>query len=147
MSVTDDELRVTKQRCEQVATLRVVGGRKMPSETLLIVAGSQSAIDALLPLAQQDVPALLAEVERLKTELANEIKDIAMLVDHCSQAYCWMTNDLIGKANTLPDAVIAVAEGVRTKEIEDAVNDETEALRWDRDAALYEVKRLREVAA
>lgn len=48
-----------------------------------------------------------------------DIQDLHVVADHCSQAYCRLTNDLIGKPMTLPEVVFALAEDAELKRFEE----------------------------
>lgn len=85
--------------------------------------------------------------EELIAALANEIRDIWMLSDHCSKIYVWATNSRISNSRTLPREVIAVAEDIREEEITKMIadeNDEIKKLIQDREARIERaIKRQR----
>lgn len=53
---------------------------------------------------------------QLQVALGKEIADQRMYAEHAQRAYCHMTNDRITKPNTLPSAVIAVADDIASDE-------------------------------
>lgn len=62
------------------------------------------------------------DLEQMKKELA----DFSMVMEHCRQAYGWMTNDRVTKVNTEFETVKAIAEEIRSEEIEEALKEERE---------------------
>lgn len=58
-----------------------------------------------------------------REKILNELSDFSMVMDHCRQAYMWMTDGRISKPNTLIEQVIAVAEDCRNDDCQRAVDD------------------------
>jgi hypothetical protein len=48
--------------------------------------------------------------------LKNELKDLHMLIEHCTKIYSWATTGRVTKPNTLPEVVIEIAEELRKEE-------------------------------
>jgi hypothetical protein len=59
-------------------------------------------------------------------QVKKELHDLHMLHEHCGLAYDWMTGGKVSKANTEFETVKAIAEDLRTKEIDEAVKEESE---------------------
>jgi hypothetical protein len=59
----------------------------------------------------------------LAQQLENEQQDVRMFADHATQIYSWASGGRITKPNTYPYEVISVAEDLRMKEIDEALND------------------------
>lgn len=63
-------------------------------------------------------------VQRIRDEFA----DFQMLVEHCSKIYYHVTDGQISKPNTIPEAVIRVAEDLESERIRAALEEAADEL-------------------
>lgn len=68
------------------------------------------------------------EPEDKPFRFAAEMADFEMIIGHCTEAYGWMSGYQVSKPNTLPTAVIAIAEDRRTEEDDELVEEVTAPL-------------------
>jgi len=103
----------------------IVGLGRASRSGVYVPAGPEGFDEHLFAVCYPDLDTMSRD--DLVRALKAESSDVWMLERHVSRAYCWMTNDMISKPTTLPEAVIAVAEDIRSQEIDEAVKDELDA--------------------
>lgn len=66
------------------------------------------------------------ETKPLAQRIRDEMHDYMMVIDHCRQAYLYLTDGAVGKVNTLWSAVEPLADDIRTRDVRRAEEEERE---------------------
>ena len=82
-----------------------------------------------------------ARYEQVDAWMQAELADFSMVVDHCSRIYDEVTGGRVSKPNTLPEVVIGIANDLERERTDEAVREETEELRGERDRLQYLISR------
>lgn len=140
---------IEKLKAERDALDRVVPANGVNGITVL---DRMTALVAQWQSTQQLVDVWRAEVEAQAREIAeasaaldgyaapdpdkplaqrirDELADFQMVIRHCAEIYCHVTDSRISKPNTLPSEVIAVADDLEAEHTWEAVAEETKKLR------------------
>lgn len=122
----------------QVVAAGVLQREAVERERDALLAEMQAATAALDEWAPLDE----GESKPLAQRIRDEGHDFQMLADHCSHIYDHVTHGRISKPTTLPKVVIAEADHLLSKDIDEAVEEATEELTRERDALRATVERL-----
>lgn len=126
--------RISDELSEQVQAMKAEGCRAMGAlENIFngVTAGGMPHSKLVKEIAKVAADELLLctpcdhkeEVERLRTELDNELADVEMLCRIASEVYDTITRGRISKPNTMPFEILSVVDELATEERNEAFKE------------------------